>query len=256
MRLPSLPTLPLRRILTTAVWQRVPWVGRRLSRAGMLGPRPRRPVPRWAYAAGGMVILVLIGAGVLAWRVKANAAAQVERRNPLLLDEPKISVQALDFTAVNLSGKTVKLTDFRGSVVVLNFWATWCVPCLEEMPALDRLAKTMAGRKFKVLAVDLQEPSDKVQEFGKTHRFGFDLLLDTAGEISSHYGVNRIPVTYVLDPRGNVAFRAIGPRTWDSEEGVAFFQDLIQAPTPVRPTAPVSADLDAIYPTQNLARAQ
>jgi peroxiredoxin len=185
--------------------------------------------------------IVLIAGGLLALRIKATAAAQTEQKNPLMLDEPKVAVQALDFTAVNLTGKTVKLTDFRGSIVVLNFWATWCVPCLEEMPALERLSKTLAGRKFRVLAIDLQETPEKVQEFAKTHKFAFDLLLDPAGEISSHYGVNRIPVTYVLDQRSNIIYRAIGPRVWDGAESVAFFQDLILSPPVPKLPPPASA---------------
>ena len=201
-------------------------------------PRWERPgLPRWVWwATVGAAVVALTG-GVLAWRIKA-AAPPAEAKNPLMLDAPKIAVQALDFTAVNLSGKTIKLTDYRGSVVVLNFWATWCVPCLEEMPALDRLNKTLSGRKFRVLAVDLQEPTEKVQEFAKTHRFSFDLLLDTAGEISSHYGVTRIPVTYVLDQRGVIISRAIGPRAWDSPDGLAYFQDLIRSPA--QPPPPIS----------------
>jgi peroxiredoxin len=209
---------------------------------GFVRPAWARPRRRWWVwgAAAGIVLLVLTG-GLLAWKFRISAASPAEPKNPLLLDAPKAPVQALDFTAVNLSGKTINLTDYRGAVVVLNFWATWCVPCLEEMPALDRLNKALAGRKFRVLAIDLQETAEKVHEFGKTHRFSFDLLLDTAGEISSHYGVTRIPVTYVLDPRGFIVNRAIGPRAWDSPGSVAFFEDLIQSPPQGRLAPPASA---------------
>ena len=201
----------------------------------------RRRAPRWLWSAAVGIAVLALTAGLLAWRFKVSAAPPAEPKNPLMLDEPKMAVQALDFTAVNLSGKTVKLTDYRGSVVVLNFWATWCVPCLEEMPALDRLGRTLSGRKFRVLAVDLQETTEKVQEFAKTHRFGFDLLLDTAGEISSHYGVTRIPVTYVLDQRGTIVSRAIGPRAWDSPDGLAYFESLIGPPAPLPPASAQAA---------------
>lgn len=191
-------------------------------------------------AAAGIALLALAG-GLLAWRLKISAASPAEPKNPLQLEEAKAPVQALDFTAVNLSGKTVNLGDYRGAVVVLNFWATWCVPCLEEMPALDRLNKALAGRKFKVLAIDLEEPAEKVQEFAKTHRFSFDLLLDTAGEISSHYGVTRIPITYVLDPRGYIVNRAVGPRVWDRPGSAAFFEELMRSPRPAQLAPPASA---------------
>lgn len=214
---------------------------------GFRRPRwQRRRIAPWLWASAGGTVVLIVAAGLLAWKLRFSAEAQNQQRNPLMLDAPKSPVQALDFTAVNLSGKSLKLTDFRGSVVILNFWATWCVPCLEEMPALDRLTRAMVERKFKVLAVDLQETPDKVHEFAKTHHFGFDLLLDPAGEISSHYGVNRIPVTYILDQRGNIVWRAIGPRAWDSEEAIGFFRDLSLRPPAVRLPAPVSAQADPV----------
>jgi peroxiredoxin len=193
----------------------------------------------WIGAAGLGLLLVVVG--VFAWRFKASATAGALQKNPLMLDEPKVSVQALDFTAANLSGKNIKLADYRGSIVLLNFWATWCVPCMEEMPAMDRLTKALAGRKFKVLAVDLQETPEKVQDWAKTHHFGFDLLLDAAGEISSHYGVSRIPVTYVLDQRGYIIYRAVGPRAWDGDDSQIFFQELIQSPPALRLPSPAAA---------------
>ncbi|MFI5399571.1 MAG: TlpA disulfide reductase family protein [SAR324 cluster bacterium] len=193
----------------------------------------------WGSAAG--IVLLALTAGLAAWKFRISAASPAETKNPLQLDEPKVPVQALDFTAVNLNGKTVTLMDYRGAVVVLNFWATWCVPCLEEMPALDRLNKALAGRTFRVLAIDLEEPAAKVQEFAKTHRFSFDLLLDTAGEISSHYGVTRIPITYVLDPRGFIVSRAVGPRVWDRPGSMTFFENLMRSPPPVHLAPPASA---------------
>lgn len=219
-------------------------------------PTFRRPVwqrsglPLWLWAGIGAGVAVILAGGLLTWRLSASLAAPPEPKNPLMLDVPKTPLQALDFTAVNLSGKTLRLNDFRGSVVLLNFWATWCVPCLEEMPAMDRLARAMAGRKFRVLAVDLQETPEKVQDFAKTHRFSFNLVLDPAGEISSHYGVTRIPVTYVLDPRGTIIRRALGPRNWDSDEGVAYFRELLQAATlpPPPGAAPAAGQAESAPP--------
>ena len=210
----------------------------------------RRGLRPWLWAGSAAALVLLLATGLLTWRLHSSAAAEAQPKDPLMLDAPKAPVQALDFTAVNLNGKSIKLTDYRGSVVMLNFWATWCVPCLEEMPALDRLTRAMSGKKFKVLAVDLEETAEKVQEFAKTHRFAFELVLDPAGEISSHYGVSRIPVTYILDQRGAIIRRAIGPRVWDSPEGIAFFQELVLTPPAVRPpsVAPVSAQAGPALP--------
>ncbi|HEX7928216.1 MAG TPA: TlpA disulfide reductase family protein [bacterium] len=170
--------------------------------------------------------------------------------DPLLLDTPKTPVQALDFMGINAAGKPVRLSDLKGNVVLLNFWATWCVPCLEEMPSMDRLNRQLQGKKFKVLAVDLQETADQVQQFAKNNKFSYDLVLDPAGEISHHYGVLRIPVNYVVDQKGLIIRRALGSRVWDSKESIAFFTGLISAP----PTAQTGDPEPAAYLTQPKGR--
>ena len=146
----------------------------------------------------------------------------------LKLEIPKTRVKALDFMGVTAEGKPIRLSDYKGHVVLLNFWATWCVPCLEEMPAMERLAEKMQGKRFKILAVDLQESQDKVRQFAKAANFTFPLVLDPAGEISLHYGVQTIPVSYIIDGTGTVFRRAKGGRAWDSADAVAFFSDLIK----------------------------
>jgi len=177
-----------------------------------------------------LALLAAVAAGLLLPGRQIPAAPQAVE-DPLLLDTPKAPVQALDFMGISASGKPVRLSDLKGNIVLLNFWATWCVPCLEEMPSMDRLNRQMQGKKFKVLAVDLQETADQVQQFAKNNRFSFELVLDPAGEISHHYGVLRIPVSYIIDQKGFIIRRAVGARVWDSKEAVAFFNRLLSTPT-------------------------
>ena len=107
---------------------------------------------------------------------------------------------------------------------------------------MDRLNRQLKGKKLKILAIDLQETAERVQQFAKANKFSFDLLLDPAGEISHHYGVLRIPVTYIIDPKGFIIRRAQGPRAWDSKESLAFFDGLLNAPAEKSP-APEPAAL-------------
>ncbi len=181
-------------------------------------------------AIAAAVALTTALAGVLAalWPgLPGQARAEDAPKLPLLMDKARFPVPALDFAAVNVAGKTVRLSDYKGQTVLLNFWATWCVPCMDEMPALDRLTQQLKGQKVKVLALDLQEPADKVQQFARNHKFGFDLLMDPAGEISNYYGVVRIPLTYIIDAKGNVLWRALGARQWDSPDAVKFIQERV-----------------------------
>ena len=144
----------------------------------------------------------------------------------LLLDYPKVSVKALDFEAKLSSGKPVRLSALTGQVVFLNFWATWCVPCLKEMPTMNRLQAKLAGKRFAILAVNMQESPEQVAAFLRKHPVDFPIVMDAEGAITRDYGVNNIPLTYIIGKDGVVLARALGPREWDSAAGVHFFEHL------------------------------
>ena len=154
--------------------------------------------------------------------------AEATKGRPLLLDSPKEPVPAYQFESVMADGSPVKLGDFRGKVVFLNFWATWCPPCLHEMPAMDRLNGKMKGKAFKMLAVNVEESLEKVWAFKQKHGFEFDLVMDTEGIISGNFAARQLPLTYILDGQGNIIKRAIGPREWDSEQVVELLDGLIK----------------------------
>lgn len=200
-----------------------------VKRPDLLKHSPVTPLTR----RGSLALLAAVAAELLL--PPRSGAAPQTAANPLLLDTPKSPVQALDFMGITASGKPIRLSDLRDHVVLLNFWATWCVPCLEEMPAMDRLNRLLQGKKFRILAINLQETAEQVQQFAKSNRFGFELVLDPAGEISHHYGVLRIPVSYIVDQKGYIIRRAMGSRAWDSKESVAFFNNLLSAPSAQEP---------------------
>jgi len=124
----------------------------------------------------------------------------------------------------DLQGREHKLADYRGKVVVLNFWATWCVPCREEMPSMQRLADKLAGRPFAVLAVDFGEGAPRVSEFLKKVPVRFTVLLDRDTSAATAWKVKVLPTTLVLDREQRIRYSVVGDLDWDSQ----FVEDTIK----------------------------
>lgn len=126
--------------------------------------------------------------------------------------------RAPDFTLKDINKKEVSLKDFRGKIVLLNFWATWCDPCKDEMPSMEGLYQRFQNKGFVVLAVNYLERREKVRKFVEKNKFTFTVLLDFYGKTLSSYGIWSIPVNFIIDKQGFLLGRAIGPRDWDSKE--------------------------------------
>jgi cytochrome c biogenesis protein CcmG, thiol:disulfide interchange protein DsbE len=132
---------------------------------------------------------------------------------------------APEFTLLDLEGKQVSLQHYRGKVVFLNFWATWCIPCREEMPAMEHLHQTFQSQGLAILAVDLKESPDKVKAFFDQHGLSFTALLDESGSVFRDYSVMGLPTTYLISREGTLLARGVGGRDWRRAEG----KDLIRA---------------------------
>ena len=124
-------------------------------------------------------------------------------------------------------GNTVSLSDFRGNVVFLNFWATWCPPCVIEMPSMQKLHRRFKDKNFVMVAINSQETDAQVKSFFDKYKLSFTGLLDSSGEVGTGFDVNALPTTFVLDKEGRIIGRALGPRDWDSQASVALFDYLI-----------------------------
>ena len=137
-------------------------------------------------------------------------------------------IEAHDFAGEMMDAKTVNLQDYRGRFVLLNFWATWCSPCLKEMPDLENAYNEMGQEKLVVLAVGMGESVEKIKVFFNKYGFTFPLLADNRMKITKLYGVRNIPVTYLIDPDGVVLGRALGVRDWASPDLLAFIDSRLK----------------------------
>ena len=123
---------------------------------------------------------------------------------------PLVGGPAPQFELETLDGDTVKLSDFKGEFVVLNFWATWCGPCIKEMPELQKTHLSSGENKIKIIAVNLSESKDRVDKFTQDHQLTFPVLLDGFGNTSERYKVRSLPVTYFISPDGIIRGKIVG----------------------------------------------
>lgn len=130
------------------------------------------------------------------------------------------------------NGKTVSLKDFDGKVVLVNFWATWCAPCVRELPSIDRLAASLDGEEFKVVAISIDRGGKPVARkmLRRLKLNNLDLYLDRENTAVREFGVRQMPTTYVFDRKGREVGRLEGAAEWDELEAVALVRYFIDNP--------------------------
>lgn len=143
-------------------------------------------------------------------------------------DTPSEALPSIDFELPNLQGVSEKLSDYKGQVVFLNFWATWCGPCRSEMPAMEAVYNELKDDGFVILAVDLGEDRETVQKFVDEFGLTFPVLLDETGSTGGQYDARSIPTTYMVDREGNILGRAIGARPWEEESYMELFKEILE----------------------------
>jgi len=171
------------------------------------------------WAVTGIVVGGLaLGAAALTW-VAPDAGVQINRPAP-------------NFQAIDLATRdSISLEDYRGSVTLVNIWATWCVPCREEMPSMQRLYDSVGTRGFRIAAISIDEGSpEDVTAFARELDLSFDILHDRSGAVERLYQTTGVPESYLLDRRGVLVKRVIGAHDWSSPANIAAVERLLEQP--------------------------
>jgi len=133
---------------------------------------------------------------------------------------PGLELQELD-------GRGHRLTDYGGKVVLVNFWATWCVPCRDEMPSIQRLKEKLAGMPFEVLAVNLDEPEARVRKFLSQMKVDFTVLLDPEMKVAKAWNARILPASFVIGPDGRIRYSLVGDLDWAHDHVVSRVAELL-----------------------------
>ncbi len=175
--------------------------------------------------------------GLMAAAVLALALAAACNKNP----GPRVGKPVPDFVLPDLAGKPHSLADLRGRVVVLNFWATWCPPCIDEMPSLQQLHDALDDQAVAVVAVSVDERFSDIEDFVKKYRLSLTVLYDEGKKVSRKYQTFKYPETYILDREGILIFKVVGPRDWSAPTVIRDLVELAkQEPAPAETTGAAS----------------
>lgn len=166
---------------------------------------------------------------VAAWGVVAFIALVVVffARPMYRQGEPTVAGKTAQDFPTEIWGKPGHLSDLRGKVVVLNFWATWCPPCVEETPSLNKLQKYIESRNALVLGVSVDEDPAAYEKFLRDQGIVFPTFREPTRKLALDYGTPVFPDTYIIDRRGKIARKFYGPQQWDSPEMLAYFDALL-----------------------------
>ncbi|WP_319477504.1 TlpA disulfide reductase family protein [Marispirochaeta aestuarii] len=176
------------------------------------------------------ILLLTSFAGLSAQENTPDLDPMTERFYRLGFGVPPQPIDAPDFRVPDLKGKEVSLSSFRGKVVLLNFWATWCPPCRAEMPAMEELYQELKDEGFTILAVsarDTRETKEKVDEYIAREGYTFPVIFDgTSSAIPGFYRTGSIPTSYIINKEGQVIARLVGAYEWNGSEITALLRDL------------------------------
>ncbi len=185
----------------------------------------------WAAQMGGTAAAEIAGAETgndVQFGNETKSGKEAKAGDEQLLSVMPGQPQALDFTLPDLDGKPHRLRDYRGQVVVLNFWATWCPPCRHEIPSMQRAFEKLKADKVMILAVHVGGSVDKVWDFFADYEVTFPVLIDKHSKIAKAWPMQGLPTTFVIDPSGRIVYRAIGGRDWDAPQILKSLQALAQ----------------------------
>jgi len=171
-------------------------------------------------------VFIIFSCSAKAQDIGENPLAKVFAEAGLSYLNQKVSPR--DFTLPTLSGDTQTLSALKGKVVFLNFWATWCGPCRVEMPSMEALHNLYAEKGLEILAVNSGEKQPEVLAFMQNNNLSFPAVLDSDGKVSTSYGVQAIPTTFLIDREGKIVVRLVGSINWDTPKIHAALEMLLR----------------------------
>lgn len=171
-------------------------------------------------------IVALATGLILLSAAPVRSQSKVDYKVVPILQPMKEAAPTPEFSLNTPDGKKVSLKDFRGKIVLLNFWASWCVPCREEMPAMEKLYQEYKGQNFVVLAVAVKDRKQDAIDFVKKLKLTYPIALDPEAEVGREYGAWGLPVTYLIGPKGEGLARGWGPAEWYAPAARKLIKDL------------------------------
>jgi thiol-disulfide isomerase/thioredoxin len=177
----------------------------------------------FGYLSRCLIILLVLG-----WNT-GPGWAQVKINYKVIpnLEPMKEIAPTPDFTIASLDGKKMSLKDFRGKLVFLNFWASWCVPCREEMPAMEKLYQEYKDKNFVVVAVNVKDRKQAALDFVKELKLTYPTAFDPEGQVGLLYGAWGLPTTYLIGSKGEGLARAWGPAEWYGPAARKLIKELV-----------------------------
>jgi len=131
------------------------------------------------------------------------------------------------FALKDLDGAEHRLEDFRGKVLLVNFWATWCGPCRDEMPSIQELREKLKGKPFAVVAINLDEPESRVRKFLTQWKVDLPVLLDPDRKVAREWNARILPATYIIGPDGRIRYSVVGELNWGNDVVVSRISELL-----------------------------
>ena len=196
---------------------------------------PGLPAALRAWARVGLAPR-LLACGLLVVGLTETGRADQTALAPLLktLDLRDYTARTVPpkFSGSTLDARPLSVTEYRGSVIILNFWASWCLECRPEMPVLERLQREFSSRGLVVIGVNTRETKEAARRYAKELGLTFPLVLDRDGKINALYGVVGLPTTFVIGRDGRAVGFAVGPREWESASARALIAALLAEPAP------------------------
>lgn len=163
----------------------------------------------------------------------ACSKTDTAEKNAVPAEKSAVAIEnspAPDVSVVSLAnGNTLNLSELKGKVVLLNFWATWCPPCRKEIPSMMKLNSLMAGKPFQMVAISIDEGGKPaIESFFKESGFSLPAYIDGSGASAKSYGITGVPESFIIDKNGVLVKKVIGGFAWDSPEAVSFLEGLMR----------------------------